>query len=194
MSKRLNGFESSEFATQIRQMVVRGKADGRDLLSMFREIKVLDPKVPNYSRFRIFAQRLEKLFEEEPKSDQDLLDRAIEKSIAIGDLVLEQTLTELKATVESGKVIPWQKRTELMKWFNDSGNMKMRQKFMDIKNKQGMASIAAMALLADAARYGKIVDKDINIIEGEITDASIPITNSVPELNGAGAGADTGTS
>jgi hypothetical protein len=190
----ISGFDKSPHAKEIRQRIAQAKMDGQSLFSLYKEIKVLDPNVPNYSRFRLFSKKIAELIEEEPSNDSALLDRAIEKSIAIGDLVLEQTLTEIKKDVEEGKVIPWQKRKDLMKWFNDSGNMELRKRFIDIKNKQGMASIAAMALLADAARYGKIQGEDINIIEGQTIDGDISSSESVPQLDGAGTGADTGTS
>lgn len=189
-----SGFDKSPKAQQIRQMVAQAKTDGQSLLSLYKQVKEIDPNVPNYARFLIFSKKIAAMLEDEPRGDSELLDKAIEKAMALGDLILEQTLMEMKAMVEAGKVIPWQKRKELMKWFSDSGNMKLRQRFLDIRNKQGMASIAAMALLADAARYGKIRGEDINIIEGEIKeDATLPSPTSVQGLDPAGAGADTGT-
>jgi len=192
--------ELSPHFAQIRQMIAQGKKDGQPIKAIYRQVKELEPNVPNYETFNNFAKKILALIEDLPKRDDELLDKALQKAIQLGDLVLERTLIELKADVEAGNEISWQKRKDLMKWFNESGNMKLRQRFLDIRNKQGMASIAAMALLADAARYGKLSPEDTNIIKGEIiktkeddqAERNLQTPAGIPDTDRTGTDADTG--
>jgi hypothetical protein len=176
-SKFLLSPKSPEIVALIQKW--RGRRSFKQIYEMALE---LDSGLPNYDSFLNFikkftaqanqtAKALSETMQRKALTDMQLLNGCLNQAAEIGDIVLAKTLEELKEKVESGEKIDWNTRQKVMKWFNDAGRMTIQQQFLKIRDKEADTNLAALSLLANAARYQKLKPEEIGgeIIAGEFS-------------------------
>lgn len=175
-------FITSPKATEIQELILkwRHKKTWQDIYKMIKE---LDPNVPKFETFLHYKKRFEKEIQKRKEqymsdadnaavSDLDFIHGAINKAVKAGDYVLKQTLEEVESDIKEGKKIPWNRRKAIMGWFKDSGKLYLETQFLKLKSNQQMTDMAALAMLAEAARYQKVKPTDVgaDIVEGDFEE------------------------
>jgi len=168
---------------------------------LYRRVKALDPNLPSYTSFNKFLKKLDKdqdkragILMERLKNNfldqgdvgenvlKKLLDNAYKKLFVMGDIVMDQTLQEVREKLEAGeKLNPIEKKT-IMEWFFKGTDAFAKHRTVDLKAKADERTETLMENLISAAQYGHIDKADI--VEGEIEEDSNELKEKSNEVSG----------
>ena len=157
----------------------------RKLKELYEMIIQIDPNLPSYQAFIKFMQEYNTAVQEyrqdflkdvvsEAYSAADMLNIGISKAFELGNIVMGETLEEIKMKLQEGESIPRKDKQMIMSWFRSAGMLHISGQTLKLKGITEARNTMALALLARSARAGNLNPDDVELNERgeELNNAS----------------------
>lgn len=169
-----NKFVTSPKWKEMEEVIRVEKEKGTSLRQIYDKIKKIDPNIPSLQYFYDFLKRASKEVQENKRSllelvgnetmkNVELLDIGMQKAMVLGNVVMAETLEEVKGLLQEGKEIPDKKKFMIMKWFKEAGDLYIDQQTLKVKQAGAITDRMAISVLARAARAGNLKEEDVGM-------------------------------
>lgn len=174
---KISGFLKSPKYKEILEFI-RNNRSRMTKKDMYYEIKKIDKDVPTIHSFFKFLQNIENDAKQEvqlmhsishelAKTDLELVRYGIKQAMALGNMVLAQTLEEVQALVEKGEKIPHALKKDIMTWYKQGGDLMFQDQTLKLKKVDTALNVERLSMLTRAARSGNLSEDDVAPVDGE---------------------------
>ena len=188
---KTNGFITSPRFKEILTFI-RDNRSRMTKKEMYAGVKKIDPEVPTIHAFFKFLLKIENdartevqlmhsLSHEMAKTDLELVQFGIKRAMALGNIVLAQTLEEVQQMVEKGDKIPHNMKKDIMSWYKQGGDLMFQEQTLKLKRVDTALNVERLAVLTRSARSGNLTPDDVAEVTGEIVEGEIESMNNQEE-------------
>lgn len=166
----------------MKQVIDSQMKDNTSITKIHEMLVDIDKNIPKIAAFRNFMNKWDSVANENRLAllkdiasgtlvDVELMNLGIQKAMQLGNVIMAETIEEVKGIITRGEEIPDEKKKMIMKWYKDAGDLYIGEQTLKIKGAGQVVDQMALSILARAARAGKLELKDIGgnaeVIEAE---------------------------
>lgn len=161
---------------------------------MHEEILKIDSSLPTYDAFVKFLADIERTknrramiilnkIKDNKISDKRLMEMASVNLMALGNVVIDQTMREAQEIMEAGKKIPEKMKDQIMGWFFRGADAMTKGRMVDLKFKEVETMKTLVDNLITSAQYQKLDGKD-DIVDADFEETLVQELDSELEREG----------